>query len=315
MRIRLLLAGVLVCQGAIGQGLPQALFEIKEIDLHLHAGMEREVDLDAWLDMAVKDGRRVVALVDHLELYRKTEAEYREWRADRRFAEYPLGSAGHRAVMAEFARAAGRKDVITFRGWEIYEGELDTGFETDPMRMADVIGWHISPNHGGEPPDGRKLIRRARQILEAQKQFPIPMVLFHPFTMRLEHLQRAAQKKGRDPKSLTAAEYRFFRPGEQDELIRALKGTSVYIEISRSTGGYFRNTPCREALIADIRPLADAGLQFTISTDNHSVASAEQPFEPIRYCEALGITPANTNGIIRELLTLRAKAGLVYTKH
>ena len=82
------------------------------------------------------------------------------------------------------------------------------------------------------------------------------MILFHPFPMRMENLQRTAKHKGRDLKTLTVEEYRFFRPGEQQELIRLLKGASIYIEMNRNTEHYFEDSVCREALIADILPLA-----------------------------------------------------------
>jgi hypothetical protein len=128
--------------------------------------------------------------------------------------------------------------------------------------------------------------------------------------MRYENLWRTAGKKGRDIHSINVQEYRFFRPGEQEELIRLLKGTSIYIEMSRDTEQYVDEPACREALIADIAPLAQAGVQFTISTDNHHLRAANKPFAPERYCEPAGITVANTNGIVRELLAVRARRAL-----
>ena len=295
-----------------GQGIPDALFALKEMDLHLHAGLEREIDMKSWIDLAVHDGRKVFVLLDHLELYRKTPAELDAWRGARKFdGMYAPGPAGHRALMADFDRIAGsRRDAIFFKGWEVYEGELDTGIEAAPMRLADVLGWHISPNNGREAPNGRMLIRRAKQVLELQKELRVPMILFHPFTMRLENLQRTAKAAGRDPRSLTLAEYRFFQPGEQEELARLLKGSSAYVEISQSTGHYFQDPVSREALIADILPLAKMGVEFTVSTDHHGAAAAKAPFEPARYCDALGVTPRNANGLVRELLVLKARREL-----
>jgi histidinol phosphatase-like PHP family hydrolase len=294
-----------------GQPIRQALFDLPEMDLHLHAGMEREVDLDSWLDLAVKDGRKVIVLLDHLELYRKSQRDYEAWRAQGKFqAFYPVGPAGHKALMDDFERAARRRDAVIFKGWEIYEGELDTGLEAAPMEMADLIGFHISPNHGRQAPDGRSLIRRARQAKEAQKRLPVPMVLFHPFPMRLENLQQTAKTQGRDPKTLTVADYRFFQPGEQQQLAELLRNSSIYLEISRATAGYFADPVCREALIADIKPLAEAGVQFVISTDNHGLKAAGMPFRPSLYCDPLGVTPLNTNAIVRELLALKAKRSL-----
>ncbi len=201
------------------QPLANALFRLNEIDLHYHSGMERPVSLDEWLRMAAADGRRVVALTDHLELYRKTPAEYEAWRAKGKFeARYPLGAPGHTALMRDFESAAQRHKLILFKAWEIYEGELDTGVEAAPMGMVDLIGWHISPNHAGAPPDGKLLLKRVAQIKEVQKRFPVPMILFHPFPMRLEHIQRKAKADGRDLASIRVDEYRFFQPGEQEQL-------------------------------------------------------------------------------------------------
>jgi hypothetical protein len=278
------------------------------MDMHLHAGMERPVDLRTWIDLAVADGRKVVVLLDHIELYRKSPADCDAWRAKGGFeARYPVGAAGHQALMDSFDQMARRRDVLVFKGWEVSEKELDTGLEDAPMRMSDVLGFHISPNHGGEPPNGRSLLKRAQQMKEVQKKYPVPMVLFHPFPMRMENLQRTAKVNGRDVGTITAKEYRFFQPGEQEELIRLLKGGSIYIEIGLGTEGFWKIPACRQAFLADIQPLADAGLQFIVSTDNHGLAAARKPFHPEVYCQPLHVTPENTNGIIRELLAIRAK--------
>jgi hypothetical protein len=303
------------CLGGSGppcRNLSNSLFSLREIDLHLHSGMERPVDLKRWVDLAVADGRRVLLLLDHLELYRKTPEQYAAWRAGRNFeAHYPLGPAGHNALFADFEGVMSRKDVLVFRGWEISEDELDSGVEAVPMRMADAIGWHISPRNGSEPPNGAALIRRVKQIREIQKQFPVPMILFHPFPMRVENIRRAAAAKHRDLRTISASEYRFFHGNEQEELIRLLKGTSIYLEISHATDQYFSDPAVREAMIADMLPLVKAGLQFTVSTDNHHLKAANTPFDPDRYCAPLGITPQNTNAIVRELLALRARRAIL----
>jgi hypothetical protein len=258
-----------------------------------------------------RDGRRVFVLLDHLELYRKTPEQYEAWRAKGGFkSRYPTGAAGHKALFDDFDAVARRKDVIVFKGWEIGEDELDEGLEAAPMRMADVIGFHISPRNGSEPPNGATLIKRVKQMLEVQKQFPVPMIVFHPFPMRIENIRRTAARSGRDTHTITAAEYRFFRPGEQEELIRLLKGTSIYIEISHDTEQYFDDPACREALIADTLPLAKAGLQFSISTDNHGLRHLKKPFDPDHYSRPMGVTPLNCNTIVRELLALRARRDL-----
>jgi hypothetical protein len=269
-------------------------FSLREMDMHLHAGMERDVDLNKWVDLAAADGRRVLLLLDHLELYRRKTPGL-----------YLMGAAGHAALMADFdAQKARRKDLIIFKGWEILEDELDTGLETAPMRMADVLGWHISWSRE-EAPNGQLLIRRVKQLRELRKQFPVPMILFHPFAARIRKLQDVAKAQGRDPRTITTAEYRFFQAGEQAELAALLKNSSIYIEISYSNASFIKDPACREALIADVKPLSDAGVQFTVSTDAHKLKSTERQFHPEGYCAPLGVTPENTNEIVRELLAGR----------
>jgi hypothetical protein len=297
---------------APGQELHSGLFSLRELDFHLHAGMERPVALDKWIDLAAADGRKVMLLLDHLELYRKAPEEYEMWRTKGGFeARYPLGAEGHRALFADFDRTAQRKDVLTFRGWEVSEDELDDRRELAPLRIADAIGWHISPRNGSEPPNGQTLLKRTRQIRELQKQLPIPMILLHPFPMRIENIRRTAQKNGRDLRSITADEYRFFRQGEQEQLIALLRGSSIYVEMNRSTEQYFDDPACRAALEADIAPLAKAGVSFTVGSDNHHLRAASKPFDPDRYCRPLGVTEANSNSIVRELLAIRARRSLM----
>jgi histidinol phosphatase-like PHP family hydrolase len=292
----------LLLQGCAAIPPRPASFALNEMDLHLHSGLERPVALEQWVDASVQGGRKVVILLDHLELYRKSPEEYAAWTREKGFPTwYPMGPAGHDALFADFRRMQARSDVLVYTGWEVSEEELDTGSEPDALRRAQVLGWHISPRNGREAPDGAHLIHRARQLLALQKTYPVPMILFHPFTMRLENLQRTAQRTGRPVEEIAVQEYRFFQPGEQEQLVDLLRGSEVYIEISWSTAKYWANPACREALIADILPLAKGGLQFTVSTDSHGLADIQKPFRPETYCAELGITPENTNGILRAL--------------
>ena len=295
-----------------GTALKESLFELREMDMHLHAGMERPVPMNEWIDIAAKDGRKVFVLLDHLELYRKTPEAYQAWAKEKHFNTwYAVGAAGHAALMSDFDSVrTSRNDVVIFKGWEISEDELDTGVEEAPMRLAEVIGWHISPHNGGAAPDGARLIRRIEQIKDMQKRFPVPMLVFHPFTMRIENIQRTAKSKGQDLKSLTVADYRFFQPGQQEQVAALLKGSSAYIEMASASATYFSDPVVREALIADIKPLAEMGVQFEVSTDNHSVKNAEQSFHPETYCAPCGISAENTNTLVRELLAQRAKRNL-----
>jgi histidinol phosphatase-like PHP family hydrolase len=278
-------------------------YALSEMDMHLHAGLERRVPLDEWLDLAVAGGRKEVVLLDHLELYAQSQAERESWiKKDKLPNWYPIGAEGHKAIMADFERAKARKDLVVFRGWEVAEFDLDDGIEEAPLKMAEVIGWHISPNKSGNPPDGKLLLRRIRQIKQVQKKFAVPMILFHPFPMRLERLL----DNGAKPGNPAAGDLRFFHGNEQEEVIRELKGQSIYIEMSKATEAFWKNDDARAALIADIKPLADAGVKFTVSTDAHSVADIKAPFHPETYCEPCGITAENANALVTDLLQRRA---------
>ena len=294
-----------------GTGVAAALFGLHQLDYHLHSGMERQVPLEEWLNLAAADDRKVVVLVDHLELYRRTPAEYQQW-LDKRpdvKARYPLGAAGHQALFADFERMRGRKDLVVFSGWEVSELELDEGTEPEALKAVDMVGWHISPNNKGNAPDGPHLIRRAQQVKEIQKSIQRPMVLFHPFTMRNEKVQKLAKQAGRSLESISVDDYRFFHGDEQKRLAEILRGTSIYVEIGRSTGACMKQPNCRQAMIEDIKPLADMGVQFIVSTDAHSVGNLKQTFRPEEFCGPLGVNEANTNTLVRELLALRARRG------
>lgn len=301
-------------QKVIGTGLPSALFELREMDMHNHSGKERDTPLDEWIDHSVKDGRKVMVILDHLELFRMSKEETKEWAEERNFQNwYPTATDGHIALMNELSNIEKRDDIITFRGWEISEDELDTGLEVAPMKLAEVIGWHISPQNGREAPNGQTLLKRASQVIEIQKEFPIPMILFHPFSMRIENIQRTAEKSNQTIASISKEEYRFFKPEEQEKLIEILCGQSVYIEVSHDLSRYWDNKTVRESVMADVLPLVEAGIQFVVSTDAHGVRSLKN-FDPNYYCDDLGITPENTNAIVRELMAIRAKRDLSIKK-
>lgn len=292
---------------AAAQDTPQ--YTLREMDIHIHCGLERRLPLNDWIDLSVADGRKVFFCLDHIELYDRTPGEYAAWAKEEGVQPwYPMGREGHRAFMADITKlAAERKELLIFKGWEVAEFDLDDGVNYEPLKAAELIGWHISSTHDGDEPNGALFIRRIKQVKDVQKKLNVPMILFHPFPARLGRVDKLAKKAGRTRDSLTVEELRFFKPGEQEEVIRLLKGTSIYIEMGRGTEGYWDTPNMRAALIADIKPLADAGVKFTVSTDAHTPDSFKKPFHPEVYCEPCGITFANASAIIKDLLSRRMK--------
>lgn len=279
--------------GAAASAAVPALFEPRQLDFHFHSGMEREVPIDQWLDLAIAGGRRCFLMVDHLELYRPGESGHR-------LDNYSISPAGRRAFLNDLDRVKQRRDALIFSGWEVFEGELDTGIEWEAMRQVEAIGWHISHLKGKRPPDGKLLVRRARQIRDLQKQLPVPMILLHPFTPRFEGLQQSLAAP-------VPSDYQYFHGDEHKQLIDVLAGNPIYVEINHSSmRGRWQDPVLREALVAAIRPLAEAGLEFTTGSDNHSLASVRGDYSPEVFCDACGIRPRQLNGIVRELLAQRA---------
>lgn len=294
------------------KSLNEGLFQLNEIDMHIHAGKERPVPLNEWIDLFVHDGRKVLLLLDHLELYRMDDKEKKVWISKNKVNDwYPDATTGKHDFIKEMSAAESRSDVLTFRGWEIWEGEFEEGLEKQPMKEAEVIGWHMSKTAWkGKAPAGKELISRARQIKDIQKEFPVPMIIFHPFIGRIKAIKDAANKSGHPLASITKEELRYFTPAEQKELIEILGGSSVYIEIERGWPAYWDDPIVRDSFIEDIRPLVEGGIKFTVSTDAHGTESFDKSYDPEFYCNDLGITPENVNTIVRELLAIRAKKNL-----
>ena len=293
--------------------LQERMFQLNEIDLHVHSGKERPMPLNEWVDFLVRDGKKVLLLLDHLELYRMEEKEKNEWLSKNKLTDwYPDLTNGKYQLMKDLTNiSASRKDVLIFRGWEIWEGELDEGLEKQPMKEAEVIGWHFSKAAwNGKAPMGKELISRVKQIIEVQKEFPVPMILFHPFAGHYNAVRDAVLQSGRQVTSIKKEEYRYFTSDEQQELISLLKGNSIYMEIEMGWLALWNDPIVREAFTEDIRPLVDAGLKFTVSTDAHNQSHLIKPYQPEVYCNALGVTPENVNTIVRELQAIRAKKSL-----
>lgn len=292
--------------------LKEGLFDLNQIDMHFHVGKERPFPINDWVDLSVEKGIKVMLLLDHLELYRMDAKEHKEWLVEKNFTDwYPNLKTGKADFMNEMESVKKREDVLTFRGWEIWEGEFEEGLEKEAMKLAEVIGWHMSrAAWDGKEPQGKELIYRAKQIVNIQKEFPIPMIVFHPFYSRIKTIKKVAVKEGRDVSEIKKEEYRYFTTSEQEELIGVLKNSSVYIEIAKDWFEHWKDPIVREAFIEDIRPLAEGGVKFTVSTDAHHVGHLNEPYDPAHYCDDLGITSENVNTIIRELLAIRAKKNL-----
>ena len=277
-------------------GSPASLFNPNQLDFHYHGGLERDekLSIDEWIDMGVAMGRRCFLLVDHLELYRPEP--YKKYIKHPR---YPSGAEGHREFLKEVDHARKRRDVLIFSGWEVIEDEIETGLDWEALRLVEAIGWHIKRHNGHE------LVRRIRAIQEVQKQLPVPMILYHPFSRAGTRPESSEGRSINDLRCLSSE--------VQKQMIDLLGDSSLHLEIN--LGWVFaykwRDRKMREALIEDIRPLAEAGLPFTVGSDDHRVEDQSREHNADQLCAAFGIRSRQVNRIVGELLAQRAISGLV----
>jgi histidinol phosphatase-like PHP family hydrolase len=281
-------------QGRARAGAP-LLFTPNQLDFHYHSGLEREpgLSIDAWIDRAVARGRRCFLAVDHLELYRPEP--YKKYVKEPR---YPPGPDGLRQFLKDVDRVRQRRDVLVFSGWEVIEGEIDAGLDWEALGLVDAVGWHIG-HHGGH-----ELLRRIRTVKEVQKRLPIPMILYHPFRKRGPRPETSEGKAVADLRCLT--------PEVQREMIDLLGDSSIHLEINVDwVFGYkWRDPKIRQAHTEDVRPLAEAGLSFTIGSDDHRFEDQTGLYDPDLLCATYGITARQVNRIVGEILTHRALSGL-----
>ena len=134
------------------KSLKEGLFRLNEIDFHVHAGKERPLPMNGWIDLFVSNGRKVLLLLDHLELYRVNDTENKAWVTKNKLTDwYPEKASAKELFRNDLLKAMERRDILLFRGWEIWEGELDEGLEKEPMKDAEVLGCRIGFRRGAAP--------------------------------------------------------------------------------------------------------------------------------------------------------------------
>jgi hypothetical protein len=143
-------------QKIIGTGLPSALFELREMDMHNHSGKERDAPLNKWIDLSVKDGRKVMVILDHLELYRMSTKETKEWTEERKFQNwYPTATDGHTAQLL----SVGAKEERNIKDYEsiIISNEdvkrliaIFQDRQVDEVPVTEILT-HVTPVDGRYP--------------------------------------------------------------------------------------------------------------------------------------------------------------------
>jgi hypothetical protein len=160
--------------------IPQNLF-VHSIDLHYHAGQERQpgTTLEGYLDHAVMTGRVVLGLTDHLEKYVGSPRSSA--------ASPPLYEQSVAGLQAYRADVDGLREQFPllriFFGPEIHAGpRID--IQRIPQGVVDVSDYFLVslPTVDGSPGGNTAVkVERIRTIAEMREQTGRPAFVAHPF--------------------------------------------------------------------------------------------------------------------------------------
>lgn len=272
-----------------GRKVPPALppKSIKGIDLHLHAGQERDVPMKQLVQSFVDRGISFLGLLDHSELYEMGDEALR---AEHGQVVYPSSTQG---LISFYREVDGMKHA--FRGTaSIYSG-LEVG-EWDILRVSrdfildpDFVGCHMNtschdPNyrHYENASCGGHLARRARELLGICRPVAKPAVLFHPFHRRLQELRALIQTQG------NLADEELFTKEDAATFIDGVDLQGLYVELNF---GDLYTAATHPDLLKLLRrtclTFKHLGLGFSLGSDYHK--TPQQFRDPTELVESLGL--------------------------
>ena len=275
---------------------------LRSIDCHLHAGLERAETYGEIFDYLGEEGRRIVGLVDHAELYLDDPPDWAALdlaasRAGR------IGLAGHLrhrldgpAVFYDIAREA----VVKYAagGMRAAVGLEVGGPYLDRIPAAWLDGAEFLGVCTSQPAEGARwgehlagLIRSARRLCGERK---LGLVLHHPFRWRLLDLSSRA---------LAEPSAGFPRAGgftRDDARVtaEALAEASAVAEANFASYWHFTRDPADGGrMLAAAREafsfLCEHGVRFSVGSDIHSVSRLPRGYDPDEMIEAFGLAHAD----------------------
>ena len=296
------------------------------IDCHVHAGLERSQTLEAILRYCRDDGREVVGLLDHAELYFDAPPDWAAiglQYAARRIAEidelddmvelYRKRLRGpevfYRHAREGIARLAGEEALGGMRlavGIEICGHSLEAGAVPPGwLDGADFIGICTTqpPVEGGtRRPWGEHLARLASLADALRGGRDMGLVLHHPFRWRLYETVREMAKDGPSASPAAIPEAAGFTREDARVAARALADAGAVAEANFASfyAGYIQHQlgggadRAREIVLAAARGaferLRDAGAKFSIGSDIHAVPREPGVYRPSEMLGMLGLT-------------------------
>lgn len=248
------------------------------IDVHVHAGIERPVPMDEWVAGLIRNGRTALGLVDHYELYLKSDEDYARYLERKGFPRwYDNGIKGFQTFCDEVRQQGEREYVTVLLGLEVYHGDFPDVRE-DFLAGLDFIGCHISKTESFEP-WGDFLLQSAEKLSHTAHENRLIGVLFHPLNHSFwYHRQGITPQRG----------LQIIAPSRLEAFAEKIAALDIYIEINWGSDGKNLHQPefMRE-YIPIVQALKAQGVRFWLGSDVHHSLDGE--YDMNRMCAVLDI--------------------------
>jgi histidinol phosphatase-like PHP family hydrolase len=259
-----------------------------EIDLHLHAGQERDMPLEGLVKTFVDQGISFLGLLDHSELYQMGDEALKAKFGQLVYHATPQGLRDFYAEVDELGRAYAGQACI-FKGIELPEWEILFS-DSDLLELTDFVGCHLNTSchdpahrHYVNTSCGEHLANRASQLLKVCEPLGKPAVLFHPFHRRVQELGTKVASGG------TLESEEVFTDEDIGYLLEKVDVENLYVELNfgdiftaAATGGLL------EILGRTCRALKAGGIGFSLGSDYHRTPEDFRDPDPI--VARLGLT-------------------------
>ncbi|MHC4503939.1 MAG: hypothetical protein ACYTFI_11590 [Planctomycetota bacterium] len=269
------------------------------IDCHLHAGLERRETLEEVFEHLAREGREVVGLVDHAEVYLRrppgwaamslAEARARAERAD------VAGILRSRLKGPEVFYRASLDAIDTFAegtraavGLEVsgaYLDKIDPGWLEGAQFLGICAGQPVDRTTWGEELRWGEhmagLVSKADRLRGGRE---LGLVLHHPFRWRL--LELAHETEGELP------EAGGFTLADAEITARALSDAGAVAEVNFASWWHLAKDERLVPLARDaFGRMRDAGASFSIGSDFHAVTGLPCDYEPSKALDTFGLGP------------------------
>ena len=287
---------------------------VHNIDLHYHAGQERQTGttLKGYLDHAVVTGRVVLGVTDHLEKYIGSPLSPA--------ASSPLyeqSVAGLEAYRADVDRLRSRfPSLALFLGPEIHAGPRIDVLRI-PQGVTDVSDYFLVslPRADSPAENTRARIAQVLVLAEMRERTGRPVFIAHLFRSAVDRrlVKRpiapwVTELAPRPPAEFADTEVNRFFGFDVRALGRACAECGVPVELNGGTDSRIRglNLPAPlQMLWASYRTLRQEGVTFVPGSDQHGYMRTptrrEGRYVPFDAFDALGVT-AQDMPLVRQLL-------------